>query len=515
MFPYKRDTPRQCFETEEAKHQRFTSLYNPRTGINEATMFYLDLPREGGEMDNRCHLIDDIYNTWRDSHRTPEAIAVRQWARLANLIRFARANSKYYRKLYDDLPENISNVKRLPVVGKPELMANFDDWVTDPAVTRERIDAFVADKGQLGEPFLGKYLVWTTSGSTGKPGIFVHDHNAAIVYGAIVRLRVLSTLNASILARSTAALLSHKYWAVAVVATDGHFGALVLAEMIRKRAPLLRERLKILSVLSPLPELVDKLNRFKPVFISGYPTALLLLAQEQIAGRLQIAPVFIATIGEWLSPVDREYIATAFRCEVRDYYGTSEFPPVALGCREGWLHTNPDWEILEPVDRNFQPVPPGVPSYTVLLTNLANRIQPIIRYDLGDSITVNPDPCACGCSLPSVRVEGRQSDILFFTTSDGRVVRVLPLALSTVVEEAPAVKSFQLIQREPLAVSLRLEPEPGAAGQETWVTVAERLQVYLSNQGLSSVRIVRDPELPHRDPVSGKFRQIWSEVKAT
>lgn len=32
----------------------------------------------------------------------------------------------------------------------------------------------------------------------------------------------------------------------------------------------------------------------------------------------------------------------------------------------------------------------------MLLTNLANHAQPILRYNLGDRIAVNPEPCACG-----------------------------------------------------------------------------------------------------------------------
>lgn len=56
---------------------------------------------------------------------------------------------------------------------------------------------------------------------------------------------------------------------------------------------------------------------------------------------------------------------------------------------------NADWVLLEPVDERHRPTPPGVPSHTVLLTNLANRVQPLIRYDLGDSVTLLDRPCQC------------------------------------------------------------------------------------------------------------------------
>ena len=38
-----------------------------------------------------------------------------------------------------------------------------------------------ADPERIGEPYLGRYLVWESSGSSGQPTIFVQDaHSAAI-----------------------------------------------------------------------------------------------------------------------------------------------------------------------------------------------------------------------------------------------------------------------------------------------------------------------------------------------
>ena len=71
------------------------------------------------------------------------------------------------------------------------------------------------------------------------------------------------------------------------------------------------------------------------------------------------------------------------------------------------LHVSADWYIFEPVDRNYRLVLRGEPSHTVLMTNLANRVQPLIRYDQGDSVTLRPDACPCGSPLPAIRVVGR------------------------------------------------------------------------------------------------------------
>ena len=100
------------------------------------------------------------------------AVELRQRARLAEMVAFARANSPYYRERYGDLPEQVEDSTLLPVMGKKELMARFDDWVTDRTLTIEQVRAFVDNPNLVGEPFLGKYTVTTTSGTSGTRGIF-------------------------------------------------------------------------------------------------------------------------------------------------------------------------------------------------------------------------------------------------------------------------------------------------------------------------------------------------------
>ena len=106
---------------------------------------------------------------WWDARRAhrkgPEAIRRRQQERLAELVAFAREHSAYYRRLYQGLPERIEDVAALPVTDKRQLMAHFDEVATDPAVTLEAVQEFVADPVRIGERFAGKYLVATTAGS--------------------------------------------------------------------------------------------------------------------------------------------------------------------------------------------------------------------------------------------------------------------------------------------------------------------------------------------------------------
>ena len=197
---------------------------------------------------------------------------------------------------------------------------------------------------------------------------------------------------------------------------------------------------------------------------------------------------------------------------MRDVYGSSEAVGVTYECGQRWLHVSADWYVLEPVDEDYNPTPPGVPSHTVLVTNLANRVQPIIRYDQGDSVTMRADACPCGSPLPAIRVVGRTNDTLSFQTAEGREVRLLPLALGTVIEETPGVRRFQAIKTKPKTLSVRLETVPGADDKEVWEAVDRRLGEYLSGRGLPSVAVERDSQAPKPNPVSGKYRQVWAEA---
>lgn len=261
---------------------------------------------------------------------------------------------------------------------------------------------------------------------------------------------------------------------------------------------------------SPLPELVQELNTFQPTMVEAYATALALLAQEQEEGRLRIQPAVLISTAESLALPMRTRIEQAFGCPVVEAYGASEAAVIAYECRQKRLHVNADWVILEPVDEAYQPVPPGQPSHTVLVTNLANWVQPIIRYDLGDSVTVVPEHCPCGSPLPVIRVEGRTDEILAFPLADGQTIHLLPLALSTVVEETAGVRRCQLIQTGPATLTVRLEAVTAGKEDAVWQVVEPRLRSYLAAQGLASVTIERATEPPLRDPRSGKFRHVWS-----
>ncbi len=461
------------------------------------------------EIGDRPHLVRAAWDARQASRGGPLSLEQRTRTRAAALIEFAKARSPFYRKRYGHIASPVPDLQSLPPVTKRELMENFDEWVTDPAVTREGVERFASDRSLIGTRYLGRYIVFATSGTTGRPAVFVQDGGAASVYLALGIVRRFLPL---LTPPNLWAILRGRVRTAAIVATGGHFTSSVIDGLARHRFPRLSGCSRTFSLLSPLTDLVRELNRFRPAILGSYPTAMAVLASEQEAGTLRIAPSLALTGAEWLSPANRERISSAFRCPVRDTYAASEFMGIAFDCNRGRLHLNADWLVLEPVDELYRPVPPGRASYTTLLTNLANRVQPLVRYDLGDSVTEIPGRCPCGTPLPIIQVEGRRDEILMFRASSGETIPLLPMALATVVEETPGVGSYQLVRTGPAHIRIRLDEVPGHDRTRVGNVLTERLREFLSTQGLDEVIVEMTEDRPSRDPAGGKLRQVFSDL---
>jgi phenylacetate-CoA ligase len=457
------------------------------------------------------------WEVWSEAGADCASIERRQRVRLDALMA-AAARSPLYRRLHRGsswptgaagmagrVGSAVAALQALPPVTRTTLMAGFDDWCTDREVNLDTANAFLADPRRVGQPFLGRYALWTSSGTTGTPGIYVQDARSLAIYEALETQRFRGLREPANIARAVARLGSAPWDGgerfAMVGATGGHFAGNASVERMRRINPWAADRMRVVSIMQPLRDIVDELNAFRPTVIATYPTAAELLAAEQESGRLRLDLDEVWTGGEQLSEPTRWRIEQAFGCRVRNGYGASEFMAIGWDCGHGALHVNADWVVLEPVDENHRPVPAGVPSHTVLLTNLANHVQPLIRYDLGDTVTLLPG-CACGSAFPAVHVEGRCDDVLEFPRSDGATVTLLPLALVTLLEDDAGLHDFQLVQTGPREIGLRLGTNAGRP------LAKQVLNHYLAQNGLKHVRICDEPGPPVRNAGSGKLRRV-------
>lgn len=439
----------------------------------------------------------------RAAHRQGRAgLDRRRHERLVEMVSFARARSPFYRRLYQHLPEQLTDPVLLPVTGKAELMRHFDDWVTDRAVTLSAARAFVEDPALVGEKFLGRYTVGTTSGTTGTRGIFLWDERSLAVTTALLARLLGTWLTPADVLR----MLARGGRIAMVNATGGHYASAAAAAALRKNR-WGSDRIGVFAVHTPMAQLVAGLNDFRPAILAPYATMGALLAAEQRAGRLHINPALVVLSAETLPEGEYDRIAATFNAKVRQGYAATECPFLTYSCQHGWLHVNSDWVLLESVDADHRPVPPGQPSHTTLLSNLANKVQPILRYDLGDAVFVRPDPCPCGDPLPAIRVRGRTADLLTFHTPAGEPVVLTSLTVTAWVDRVPGVELVQLVHTAPTHLEVRMQFSAGTDPERLWQAVHTEIRRLLVDHGLGHVTVARGDGPPQPTP-GGKFRAV-------
>ena len=428
-----------------------------------------------------------------------------QQKRLQELVSYARENSPYYKELYSKVPADFK-LQDLPPVNKKDLMDHWNDWVCDRSLTLEEVNAFMEDKDNIGRKLKGEYLVFTTSGSTGNPLVTVCDRNANNIMGAISAVRAFARKE------DLVSFIKHGSKSIGVFADEGFY---LGNSSIRSRLlsmPWKKKQMAVSSALYPTAKIVEQLNAFQPAMVGGYPSNLELLMKEAQAGRLKISPVLIMTGGEYLSDELRQKLADTFQCYVQTSYSCTEGGTVACECTQQHFHINDDWLIVEPVDAEGNPVPDGVRSDKILLTNLYNYTQPYIRYEVTDRVIMHHEPCPCGNPSPWIELEGRTDDVTAFM-EHGDTVRIAPLSMYALLKEVHELRRFQVLVYPENRIVFRMEEMEGTDRSEAFRKAKERLKEWLASQGVHHVSIELSDEAPQQHPSSGKYKHIVNMQK--
>jgi putative adenylate-forming enzyme len=398
-----------------------------------------------------------------------------QQARLAELLAFARQRSPFYRELHAGF--DAAPLEALPVVSKADLMARFDEFVTDRRIRREDVEAYLR-RGEE-RPYLGQYWVTATSGSSGRPGLFLFDRvEWAHVLASFARGPDYAGLPTGLAHRTRTAIVSST--------NPTHMSSRVGVTLRSPFVPTLR-----LDAIALLSEIVERLNAFQPTLLVAYASMAGVLADEQLAGHLQVKPRVVMVSSEVLTHDARRRVEAAWGQGVLfEQYAATEGAGLAAECqRHRGLHLFEDLSIVEVVDEANQPVPPGSFGAKVLLTVLWSRTQPLIRYELDDSLRLSPELCPDGRATRLIdAVQGRTEDTLHLPGTDGRLVAIHPNVFHDVFDGLP-VGGWQVIQEPEQLRILIAEPRDGfdPAG------LSEAVRAALARQGVPRTQMVVEP----------------------
>lgn len=434
-----------------------------------------------------------LWTAWGGRKR----IEAKQLRNLRRLVEKARRDSPLFRRLCADLgPSSEVQLHELPVTRKPDLMREFDDWLTIRSLPLDRARDHLRDIQKIGVP-IDDVAIFRTSGTSGEPAVIVLP-SSFLEYSFGISMARFDRHQWK-LVREIRKLGTR----VTITGGNGHFAGAGFNKLVRNLHPSLERGLTFIEAEQPIGRLVGQLNAIPKISsIVTYPSMLTILAKEEEAGRLQIEPVLFNTGGETLTDDLRERVRRAFpslKYGILDTYGCTECLVMSFVCGHGRKHVHEDWVILEAVDEAMRPIPDGTLSATVLLTVLVNDVQPFIRYDLGDCLRFYTAPCPCGSPFRSFRVEGR----------DATLVRVGQVTLSPLVFdlEHDGARRIQLVQTSEREFEVRLEPADEAAAGNIFPDVMKSVKRVFRDNGLEDVE-VRESEAPPEFTASGKFHEV-------
>lgn len=420
-----------------------------------------------------------------------DALATYQRDQLRSLLRVAIDRAPFHRARLGDIDPGtfeLADLCTLPPMTKSEMMAAYDDVVTDRRLTTEALQAHLGEVGEDAALFADEYFVLASGGSSGVRGMFAYDRSAAGTFMSAV-LRPGLAMMAALVGWPPAQPVPMAIVAapISIHATRilPALGSGTIADITFAPATL------------PLAEIVERVQRAQPLVLTGYASTIARLADAQRAGELSISPLSVLTTSEQLTPDLAARITAGFGSPPSNSFASSEGLIGAAPPGDDVISFASDLAIVEFVDEHDQPVPAGARAHHVLVTNLFNHAQPLIRYRLDDAMI----PVAESPDHGHVRaaIEGRSDEYLHV-----RGTQVHPLAIRSAMLRHPGIVEYQVRSH-----GRRLEVDVVSCDPVDLAQVERSVRDALTAAGAGPLPVTaRVVETVDRDPGTGKARRF-------
>ncbi|MCR9105131.1 MAG: phenylacetate--CoA ligase family protein [Gammaproteobacteria bacterium] len=372
--------------------------------------------------------------------------------------------------------DSVTDLQRLPLIGKPEIRANFDALVSATAGPLEK---------------------FSTGGSSGEPLIFYRgkervSHDVAAKWRAT------------------------RWWGVDIGDPEIVVWGSPIELGAQDRVRWLRDKLLRTQLLSAFEmsnanmlQFTTRLRNVRPRMLFGYPSSIALLAEYVLANAYKVDDLGIEVVfvtSERLYDHQRALIEEAFGCPVANGYGGRDAGFIAHECPQGGMHITAEDIIVEIVNEAGEVLPQGERG-EIVITHMATADFPFVRYRTGDVGSLGEGQCSCGRTLPLMgEIDGRTTD--FVRAADGTVLH--GLALIYVLREMPQIREFKVIQESLTRLTLQLVSD-GNDKPAMEAEITEQFQRRLGPSLLVDFDYVE--KIPREK--SGKFRYVVSRLDDT
>lgn len=361
------------------------------------------------------------------SYYSSKKISKYQEKQLHKIVNYAIQYSPFYADLYKDHPfQTMDDFFRLPLINKQIMMKHFSTLNTC-GIDKDDVTNYAVEKEQ-NKDFLGyykdQYVVGLSSGTSGNKGIYITPKEMTKRLPAVFLARGGFPLR----------LLPYRILFMLRVYSQGFDD--INSKLVS---------LNYLSTMEPVDQVIEKLNRMRCNILMAPPSFIreLLPYSAQIKTNIKR----IMTYAEVLADEDRIQFEKEFNTKVIQIYQASE-GQIASSCKHGHLHINEDMVYIELYDEQGNRIEKAnQQGHKMVLTNLVNYAQPLIRYEMNDMIILD-EPCSCGSRFRRIKnILGRHDDLLYFYNTNNQKTYIFPdLFVRWIIVTSDNIREFQVVQ---------------------------------------------------------------------
>lgn len=338
-------------------------------------------------------------------------ILKKQRERLLEIINYSCNNINLYKHKYQNINfNNEIKLSDLPIVTKNEIINNFNSSHINSNDTIKIV----------------------SSGTTGVKVTILNNYDTWLnMFGILFSRIMYNYINLF--------CYSPKIKVSMIIADNGPHVLKKISEPFTLLSKIFLE-VNIIPITSTIEEMTEKLEKSNPDIIFSYPSALSLILNNK---DIKINPKIIIFGSEKLDKNLSKLCKNKFKSVIINTYASTECLFMASSCHLGKLHINEDLCIIEPIDKNGNIIMEGA-SDSILLTNLVNYQQPLIRYKITDSVKfIN---CHCGSKYQALKIYGRSDDNIIIKDDNGIEKVHLSIAIQSIMLGISNINQFQFIQ---------------------------------------------------------------------
>ncbi len=423
---------------------------------------------------NPFYMLREYYSLRKNLYKPRYYLKNLQRKKLIEIVSIAYNESKYYKRIFDDLDfhpndlsEDFDNFKNIPIMSKEDLKA---------------IDLrdIISNKHQN----LNDLISYPTSGSTGMP-YYIYKTKKDSAKNDLAHIRQYIFNDWGVFGRITS-----------------------IVGDIEIRKPSIFQKfgilpIKYISINQSISDIISQVQETKFDILKGYTDDLRLMAKYIVDNKItSIRPKIVSAGAALLDNDTRNLITKAFKVDPMDNYGSADAGQIAWQCINGNYHLNIDMVYIEVLNEHGQIEESGRKG-EIVITNLWNKAFPLLRFKLGDIISLNDKYCECGCEFPLLEmIDGKTMDFIIFPS--GEVVP--PHAPKQVMIDITEINRFKIIQETISNVIVEVIPNE-MYNDEIKSLIIDKMNEVFKNQINVSVKEVNNIDRGIR-----KFSTIESKI---